>query len=206
MANGGNSSRRRFYNKMRSGRLNPEKLSEADEWIIQEMRCIDEAFSKLTPLEKDCIVYRGRRFEGFKTHDIDFSIIENAKVGDKIIPDTGYSYCGIMKELGERWASTGATNKSILYTIRLPKGAKVSRSYGTSAAQGGEVLMPRNAEYRVVSKTVKGNHTEVTLEYILPKKDNLQEINELVARYNLKPKTVDEVFDQQLTSYSVNPI
>ena len=78
-----------------------------------------------------------------------------------------------------------------MYTIRLPRGAKVSRSL----EHGGEVLMPRNAEYRVVSKTVKGNHTEVTLEYILPKKDNLQEINELMARYNLKPKTVDEVFD-----------
>ena len=46
--------------------------------------------------------------------------------------------------------------------------------------------MPRNAEYRVVSKTVKGNHTEVTLEYILPQKDNLQEANELMAKFNLE--------------------
>lgn len=50
----------------------------------------------------------------------------------------------------------------MMFKIKLPKGAKVSRNL----EHGGEVVMPRNAEYRLLSKSTNGNHTEVELEYI----------------------------------------
>lgn len=161
------------------------------EYTLPEIQAIDEAFSKLPQLEKDCIVYRGRVEQFAKSLNADFDVINNAKVGDKIIPDTGYSYCGIEKSLAEYWGrSVLEEAKTIMYTIRLPKGAKVSRNL----EHGGEVLMPRGAEYKVISKEINGNHTDVTLEYILPKKDNLQEVNDLMARYNLKPESYNELF------------
>ncbi len=162
---------------------------------IPLMQCTDEAFSKLPPLEKDCIVYRGRIQQSSKSRNVDFDIIENAKIGDRIIPDTGYSYCGIDKSLAENWGNTCVIDrKTIMYTIRLPRGAKVSRNL----EHGGEVLMPRNAEYKVVSKTLNGNHTDVTLEYILPQKDNLQEANELMAKFNLEKEkyTPEEILER----------
>lgn len=71
----------------------------------------------------------------------------------------------------------------MMFKIKLPKGAKVSRNL----EHGGEVVMPRNAEYRLLSKSTNGNHTEVELEYILPKKDNVTEIEELIKKFNIEP-------------------
>lgn len=167
------------------------RLSSRIECTLPEIQVIDEAFSKLPQLEKDCIVYRGRVEGPVNSFNADFDVIRKAKVGDRIIPDTGYSYCGIDKSLAETWGHGALKgDKSIMYTIRLPKGAKVSRNL----EHGGEVLMPRGAEYKVISKKTNGNHTDVTLEYILPQKDNLQEVNELMARYNLKPVAYDEFY------------
>lgn len=56
--------------------------------------------------------------------------------------------------------------RTIMYEIHLPKGAKVSRNL----EHGGEVVMPRGAQYKVLDKKVAQNgDIEVALEYILPK-------------------------------------
>ena len=47
--------------------------------------------------------------------------------------------------------------------------------------------MPRNAQYRLITKTTYGNRTEVELEYILPEKDNVAEIEELIKKFNSVP-------------------
>ena len=70
----------------------------------------------------------------------------------------------------------------MMFKIKLPKGAKVSRNL----EHGGEVVIPRNAEYRLISKTTNGDHTEVELEYILPKNDNVAEIEELMKKFNIE--------------------
>ena len=195
--NGSNSAIRSTYKDLTL--RNCDELERVyRKYNIPLMQCTDEAFSKLPPLEKDCIVYRVRIQQSSKSRNVDFDIIENAKIGDRIIPDTGYSYCGIDKSLAEYWGNTCLIDrKTIMYTIRLPMGAKVSRNL-EHGEYGGEILMPRNAEYKVVSKTLNGNHTDVTLEYILPQKDNLQEANELMAKFNLEKEkyTPEEILER----------
>lgn len=157
----------------------PEDIEYAKH-VLSYMHKVDKEFAKLPPIEKDCIVWRGRCEHFIKRWNTDFEIIEHAKVGDVIIPDTGYSYTGFTRELAECWGRP-AEGKSIMYKIKLPKGAKVSRNL----EHGGEVVMPRNAEYRVLSKTTNGSRTEVELEYILPTKDNVTEIEELMRKFNI---------------------
>lgn len=174
---------REAYRATKSG-----KTVDADDMFdvvhgLPRMLKIDKEFAKLPPLEKECIVWRGR-FEHpvIERLNQDFKIIDNAKIGDVIIPDTGYSYTGFTKELASHW-SNSCGGRTMMFKIKLPKGAKVSRNL----EHGGEVVMPRNAEYRLLSKSTNGNHTEVELEYILPKKDNVTEIEELIKKFNIEP-------------------
>lgn len=146
--------------------------------ILNSMKKVDEKFAELIPLEKECIVWRGRsEHDTIERWNRDFKIIDDAKVGDIIVPDTGYSYTGFKRELAEHWADF-IGKRSMMYKIILPKGAKVSRN----SEHGGEVVMPRNAQYRLVSKTTYGKRTEVVMEYILPEKDNVAEIKELIKK------------------------
>ena len=136
---------------------------------------IDKEFAKLPPLEKDCIVYRGRAENPvIKSFNKDFEIMDNSKVGDVIVPDTGYSYTAFERSMAENWGGEGARGfnedgsltRNIMYEIHLPKGAKVSRN----GEHGGEVVMPRGAQYIIKDKKVdKEGCMEVVLEYILPK-------------------------------------
>ncbi len=181
--NGINTMVREAYRATKSG-----KTIDADDMFdvvhgLPRMLKIDKEFAKLPPLEKECIVWRGR-FEHpvIERFNQDFKIIDNAKIGDVITPDTGYSYTGFTKELASHW-SNSCDDRTMMFKIKLPKGAKVSRNL----EHGGEVVMPRNAEYRLLSKSTNGNHTEVELEYILPKKDNVTEIEELIKKFNIEP-------------------
>ena len=136
---------------------------------------IDKEFAKLPPLEKDCIVYRGRAENPvIKSFNKDFEIMDNSKVGDVIVPDTGYSYTAFERSMAENWGGEGSRGfnedgsltRNIMYEIHLPKGAKVSRN----GEHGGEVVMPRGAQYIIKDKKVdKEGCMEVVLEYILPK-------------------------------------
>lgn len=135
---------------------------------------IDAQFAKLPPTEKEYIVYRGRTEHPISAEsNKDFEMLEHIKVGDKIVPDTGYSYTAFDRSTADYWGGIGAggTNlegenlKQVMYTIHIPKGAKVSRNLEHS----GEVLMPRGAEYKVLGKHIeKDGALEVELEYILP--------------------------------------
>lgn len=188
------SAIREAFNGIKSGKPNKTQLIAIEAYLPIAQR-MDESLSKMPPLEKDCIVYRGihRILKSKKEKAEIFRIFDDCKPGDIITPDSGYSYCAFKKSKTNGFGGVSSeVYGTYSQTIRLPKGAKVSRS----GLHEGEVLMPRNAEYRVISKTVNGNHTEVTLEYILPKKDNLQEVNKLMARYNLKSEPLDEIIKE----------
>ncbi len=157
---------------------NPSELSEYQikniKHMEQRMAEIDKEFAQLPPLEKDCIVYRGRAENPIiKRNNGDFKIMDNAKVGDVVIPDTAYSYTAFHYDMANNWCQGGRMTdinnnplRTIMYEIHLPKGAKVSRNL----EHGGEVVMPRGAQYKVLDKKVAQNgDIEVALEYILPK-------------------------------------
>lgn len=149
---------------------------------LPEIYRTDKAFSKLIPLEKDVIGYRGRTVHPFISRfNEDFEIVKRAKVGDIIIPDEAYSYWGFEEGLARNWAPYRCENPTIMYKALIPKGARVSRNL----EHGGEIVTPRGTPYRVVSKEVKGNHTDITMEYLLPEKDNLSEIISFMKKYNI---------------------
>ncbi|MFI3300253.1 MAG: hypothetical protein R3Y28_02415 [Candidatus Gastranaerophilales bacterium] len=128
---------------------------------------IDAGFEALKPLEEPCTVYRGRvKNPIIKSSNKDFGIIENAKVGDTIIPDTGCSYTGFSRSLADNWCCNNGSSDAIMYEIRVPKGAKVSRNL----EHGGEMVFPRESQYKMISKGKDPQGvTNVVLEYILPK-------------------------------------
>ena len=140
------------------------------------IQAIDKEFAQLPPLEKDCIVYRGRNEHPlFKRFNTDFKLMDNAKIGDVIVPDTGYSYTAFDRSMAENWGGEGARcynedgslTRTLMYEIHLPKGAKVSRNL----EHGGEVVMPRGAQYVIKDKKIDSEGCmEVVLDYILPKK------------------------------------
>lgn len=168
--NGYNPIIRKYMESVKSGNVD-EKLTDTKKYIEE----VNNEFKNLPPIEKDCIVYRGRsRHPIIKRFNKDFDIVENTKVGDTIVPDEAYSYCGFKRSLADNWGVRGkdifADNSKIqamTMEIRLPKGAKVSRNL----EHGGEVVMPQGSEYKLISKKLdKDGNMDLILEYILPKK------------------------------------
>ena len=176
-ANGFND---KIRNAVESRANNMEGLSEDEVKDVLSteklMSKLDKEFEQLPPLSHDCIVYKGcAESPIFKSSNKPFELMEKAKVGEVVVPDTAYTYTAFNRSLAEHWGGAGArmtdlANKPLrvmMYEIRLPKGAKVSRNF----EHGGEVLMPRGAQYKVVDKKVASNgDMEVILEYILPNK------------------------------------
>ncbi|MBR2387029.1 hypothetical protein IKA92_07030 [bacterium] len=143
--------------------ISGEKIRPSCADYIETIEDLDNAFENLKPLENECVVYRGRhKHSACESLNYDFEIIENAKIGDIVVPDIAYSYCAFDKSLAKCFANGHENN--MIYEIKLPKGAKVSRNL----EHGGEVLMPRSAQYKITGKKVIGSTTYVSMEYILP--------------------------------------
>lgn len=160
--------------QMKGKILEPDEQDFVDK-MTKYMDKADASFEALEPLEKRCVGYRGRTENPIiKRYNRDFDIVDAAKTGDIIVPDTGYSYAGFKRSLADTWGGPGAggTNmegkplRQIMYTMYYPEGAKVSRNL----EHGGEIVAPRGSSYRVLSKEVDelGN-VEIAMEYILPK-------------------------------------
>lgn len=149
---------------------NLKGLTENEIETEKLMMNIDKEFEQLPPISHDCIVYKGiAENPVLKMNNIPFKIIDNAKVGDIVVPDTAYTYTAFKRSLAEHWGGEGGRmddKRIMMFEIYLPKGAKVSRNM----EHGGEALMPRGAQYKLIDKKVAENgDLEVTLEYILPK-------------------------------------
>ena len=150
---------------------------EVNEVLATEklMAKVDKDFEKLPPLSHECIVYKGAAENPvFKSNNKILEVMDNAKVGDVVVPDTAYTYTAFERSMAENWGGEGARMQNfegkplrvMMCEIHLPKGAKVSRNW----EHNGEVLMPRGAQYKVLDKKVAPNgDIEVILEYILPK-------------------------------------
>lgn len=155
--NGLNMDIRSVVKKLQNG----GELKRFESRMLGIIEDIDNDFKKLPPLEDDFVFYRGRgKHPCFPRFNEDFDIIEKAKIGENIVPDGAYSYGAFKKEVAENWA------KDMLCEIRVPKGARLSRNN----EHGGEVLFPRGAKYRLISKEKDDRGVlNVVLEYLLPK-------------------------------------
>lgn len=141
-----------------------------------EMKEIDEAFNFLKPAKKENIYYRG--LKGWRDPELPehpnnygVNIVENAKIGDRIMPDYGYSYTSFNENVpkGHMYTPEQINNGGVnswLLEIHTPQNAKISRKEDLSQ----EGLFPRKAEYIVKDKRIDNNGIKrVILEYILPK-------------------------------------
>ena len=130
------------------------------EKVEAKIKEVDDLFYKATPLDKEYVVYRGLDVpaSAYKPHDIAYvNLVNNCKVGDVIKPDAGYSFVALKKaNVMGNYAGSG------LLKIRLPKGSKLIYH------DGWEALMPRNAQYTVLEKTVDNKgRINFVLEYIV---------------------------------------
>ncbi len=149
--------RQREYARANGGNVVTNVHTEKVEAKIKE---VDDLFRKATPLDKDYVVYRGVDVpaSAYRPHDIAYvNLLNNCKVGDVIKPDAGYSFVALgKKEVMGNYAQSG------LFEIRIPKGSKLIYH------DGWEALMPRNAQYKVLEKTVDNNgRINFVLEYII---------------------------------------
>lgn len=143
-----------------------KELDRCDKSALNAVQKFDADFEKLPPLEDDFTFYRGRAEDPvIKRFNEDFDIINAANAGDIIVPDRAYSYGAFKKDLAQHWSN--GFGRNMMFEIRTPKGAKVSRNL----EHGGEVIFPRGAEYRLISKEKDSRGIlNVVLEYILPEK------------------------------------
>ena len=149
--------RQREYIKANGGTLPTKKKKKK---LEADMRAVDDLFQKATSLDKEYVVYRGLDIPVYtpRPHDAAYvNLINNCKVGDIIKPDAGYTFVALQKaNVMGNYAGIG------LLEIRLPKGSKLIYH------DGWEALMPRNAQYKVLEKTVDNNgRINFVLEYIV---------------------------------------
>lgn len=123
----------------------------------------------MKPLEENYVFFRGRSEHPIcNEFNYDFNLIDNAKIGDIILPDTGYPYAAFHRKLAECWGGAGANcgKRTMIQEIRVPKGAKIS----CNMEHGGEAIFPRGAQYRLLSKSTDPEGVlNIVPEYILPK-------------------------------------
>lgn len=161
---------------------------------------LDKEFAKLTPLEKDCIGYRIVGSSNTPYRNKPFNVIENAKIGDTVILDEGCAYAFQQESLIS--LNNYNLKNPMLEIIRIPKGARVSRNM----EHGGEILMPRGAEYRLISKeTASNGKIKVGLEYILPKSKYPEDIVQIQKIAEQHINSTDE-FTQKYAQKILNEI
>ena len=149
--------RQREYKKSQDIEL---PVNEKSLNLESEIKSMDAIFDKAIPLENESVVYRGYDLTPYPTRPIDIeyiNIMKNAKPGDVITPDTGYTFVGLEKaEIQGNYVSTGVIE------IRLPKGTKMVTH------DEWEALLPRNASYKVLDKQIADGKVNYIFEYILP--------------------------------------
>ena len=112
-------------------------------------------------LKENCKIYKKQTFlPANKKPDKTFEIFRTANPGDKIQFDGKYLYGTTSKELAE--SATSKNHRGIFYEIFIPKGSKVMRNKDFNDG----ILLPKNASYILISKSIKQNGTlDVFLQY-----------------------------------------
>lgn len=119
---------------------------------------IDDQFRLLKPLEEPIVAYRGMNNQHRSVRALD-NMCENIaklKEGDIFVLDNGYSFYGTssdcLKMFGNRSKGLSDGTKVIRITANFPQGSYVSRGISTNPEYGLELLTPRGANYKLVSK------------------------------------------------------
>lgn len=144
-------------------------LAENPDWsvVIDMMNKADADFKKLPKSIIKHKLFRGMASTSDRVDD-GIKVVQNAKIGDTIIPDYGYAYASKSKSIGKDYAFVDRQEwqgPRVLMEIITPKGAQLSRN----TRHLKEVVFPRNAKYQIIDKKDENGVTKVVMKYILPK-------------------------------------
>jgi hypothetical protein len=143
-----------------NGQLRGLDLSEFTDHTLtqtrEEIKALDDAFVKATPLPENVTVYRG--------------VANATMLGDfsqgQVLTDPGFLSTSLDKRVAGGF-SDQETGKGAVLEIRLPAGTKaIPLSGATSGDAQSELLLNRGSRFRVISKTWFGHGWRVVVELI----------------------------------------
>ena len=169
-------------------RLSADEIPQAYEWIdnlAKRINDIDDSFKRVIPALTPETYYRGIKDDADSRV---MQIIQNAQVGDIIVPDAGYSWYTPKASYAEGFASSIAQDNSkiaspdrcVVMKIKTPAGARFSRDItvgfddgipeisGINPYSSMNVVTQRAIQYKVLDKEVKNGRTYITLQYLGP--------------------------------------
>lgn len=162
----------RYLSKAKADGTISKILEENPDWskVIDMMDNADAEFKKLPKSIFKRTFYRGMVSTTDRIDD-GIKAIQNAKIGDIVIPDYGYAYATTNKSIGEGYAFVDRPNwegPRVLMEIIAPRGSQLSRK----PTHLNEVVFPRNAKYQIIDKKEENGITKVIMKYVLPKSEN----------------------------------
>ena len=126
----------------------------------------------LKPLEEPVVAYRGMNNQGFLITSFDnmYNNIAKLKEGDVFILDDAYSFYGTdpvcLEKFGNNFRDIPDGAKVIRITANFPQGSIVSRGISTNAEYGLELVTPRAAKCKLVSKKANEyNGYDIVVDY-----------------------------------------
>ena len=190
-------------------KLSPEEIEQCYKWIdniAETIDKIDKSFENVIPSLTPETYYRGI------VEDADsrvIQIIQNAKAGDIITPDLGYSWLTPKESYARNYADyvdgKPSPENCVVMVIQTPAGAKFSRDISIDFSDGNilgisgmnpyssmNVVTQRAVQYEVLGKEIKDGRTYITLKYLGPENHSSLNVNqpEKVAVNNNSNKTM----------------
>ena len=139
---------------------------------IYFINLIDEQFRMLKPLERPTVAYRGINNQGSLITNFDnmYGNLTKLKEGDIFILDDAYSFYGTepacLEMFGNNFRSLRDGAKVIRITANFPQGSIVSRGISTNAEYGLELVTPRAAKCKLISKKANEyNGYDIVIDY-----------------------------------------
>ena len=145
--------------------------------LEQKIKDIDASFEQVIPALIPMTYYRGMIL---KQGSRELEEFINAKVGDTIQPDLGYSWASPKKNYADDYAEycDGSSSKEncVVMKIKTPAGSKLSRDvdidlsefefHGLNPYSSMNVVFKRGVSYKVLKKEVIDNKIYVTVKYL----------------------------------------
>ncbi len=129
---------------------------------------IDASFKKVIPSLLPKTYYRGVVGDDKNRAT---KVINNAEIGDVIVPDLGYPFMASKLEYAEGYSQYvgGIANPDTcaVMIIKTPAGTPISRDITFESIFGEKnAVLARGAKFEVLNKEIKNNKTYITLKYL----------------------------------------
>ncbi len=150
---------------------NPEEVEEVTNYtkkLHKKVDDIDASFKKVIPSLFPKTYYRGVVGDN---ENRAIREINNAEIGDVIVPDLGYPFMASKLEYTEGYSQyvggTATPDTCAVMIIKTPAGTPISRDITFESILGERnAVLARGAKFEVQKKEIKNNKTYITLKYL----------------------------------------